>query len=123
MQKKKKFKNVHFTEKIALFYLRLKGYSLIKKNFTVHNGTGAGEIDLIMQKGKTLVFVEVKKRKTYLLAAQAIDINAQLRIVKSSAVFLQQNPKYTSFLIRYDAVLFKDKSFWPKHMKDAWRVL
>lgn len=123
MLKKKKFKNVHITEKIALFYLRLKGYHLIKKNFTVHNGTGAGEIDLIMQKGKTIIFVEVKKRKTYLLAAQSIDINSQLRIVKSSAVFFQQHPKYSSFQVRYDAILFKDKSFVPQHLKDAWRVL
>lgn len=123
MLKKKKFKNVHITEKIALFYLRLKGYHLIEKNFTVHNGTGAGEIDIIMRKGKTIIFVEVKKRKTYLLAAQAIDINTQLRIVKSSAVFFQKHPEYSSFQVRYDAVLFKDKSFWPEHMKSAWRVL
>ena len=123
MLKKKKFKNVHITEKIALFYLRLKGYHLLKKNFTVKNGTGAGEIDLIMRKGKTIVFIEVKKRKTYLLAAQSIDMNNQIRIVKSSAVFLQRYPQYNSYNMRYDAVLFKDKSFWPKHLIDAWRIL
>ncbi len=123
MRKKKKFKNTHFTEKIALFFLRLKGYRLIKKNFTVYNGTGAGEIDLIMQKNKTIVFIEVKKRKTYLLAAQSIDINNQLRVVKSSAVFFQKYPQYSNFQVRYDAVLFKDKSIVPKHLIDAWRVL
>ena len=123
MLKKKKFKNTHITEKIALFYLRLKGYRLLKRNFTVKNGTGAGEIDLIMRKGKTIIFIEVKKRKTYLLAAQSIDMNSQIRIVKSSAVFLQQNPQYNSFQMRYDAVLFKDKSYWPQHLKDAWRIL
>ena len=123
MLKKKKFKNTHITEKIALFYLRLKGYRLLKRNFTVKNGTGAGEIDLIMRKGKTIVFIEVKKRKTYLLAAQSIDMHSQIRIVKSSAVFLQQNPQYNSFQMRYDAVLFKDKSCWPQHLKDAWRIL
>ena len=90
----KKFKNIHITEKIALFYLRCKGYRLLKKNFTVKNGTGAGEIDLIVKKGNTLVFVEVKKRKTYLQAAEAIHMNNQLRIVKSSAVFLKQHPQY-----------------------------
>lgn len=119
----KKFKNVHITEKVALFYLRLKGYHLICKNFTVKNGTGAGEIDLIMRQGKTIIFIEVKKRKTYLLAAQSIDIKNQMRVVKSSAVFFKRYPKYNSFQVRYDAVLFKDKSFWPKHIKGAWRVL
>ena len=120
---KKKFKNTHITEKIALFYLRLKGYRLIEKNFTIKNGTGAGEIDLIMKKGKTIVFVEVKKRKTYILAAQAIDIKNQIRIVKSSGVFFQKYPQYKSFHARYDAVLFQDNSFWPKHLEGAWRIL
>ena len=118
-----KFKNTHITEKIALYYLRLKGYHLICQNFTVKNGTGAGEIDLIMRKGKTIVFVEVKKRKNYLLAAQSIDIKNQMRVVKSSAVFFKKNPKYNSFQVRYDAILFKDKSIVPKHIKGAWRVL
>ena len=119
----KKFKNTHISESIALLYLRCKGYRLLKKNFTVKNGTGAGEIDLIMKKGKTLVFVEVKKRKTYLKAAEAIDMNNQLRLVKSSAVFLKKYPNLQNLNIRYDAILFKDKSCWPKHLKDAWRVL
>lgn len=123
MNKKKKFKNIHITEKIALFYLRLKGYHLIEKNFTVKNGTGAGEIDLIMKKGKTIVFVEVKKRKTYILAAQAIDIQNQVRVVKSSGVFFQKYPQYKSYNARFDAVLFQDNSYWPKHLKSAWRVL
>ncbi len=119
----KKFKNTHISESIALFYLRCKGYRLLKKNFIVKNGTGAGEIDLIMKKGKNLVFIEVKKRKTYLRAAEAIDMNNQLRVVKSSAVFLKKHPNLQNLNVRYDAILFKDKSFWPKHLKDAWRVL
>jgi Holliday junction resolvase-like predicted endonuclease len=74
-----------------------------------------------MSKNTILSFL--RSKKTYLLAAQSIDINSQLRIVKSSAVFFQQHPKYSSFQVRYDAVLFKDKSFIPQHLKDAWRVL
>ncbi len=120
---KKNFKNTHITELIALFYLRCKGYHLLKKNFVVKNGTGAGEIDLVMKRGSTVIFVEVKKRKTYLQAAEAIDMNNQLRVVKSSAVFLKNHPYLNPKNIRYDAVLFKDKSIWPKHLKDAWRVL
>ena len=51
----------HFAETLAIWYLRLKGYHLVARNFIVKRGTGAGEIDLIMTKGKTIIFFEVKK--------------------------------------------------------------
>lgn len=43
-------------EKIALQYLVSIGYRLIEKNFKNYYG----EIDLVVQKGKEMVFVEVK---------------------------------------------------------------
>jgi putative endonuclease len=43
----------------ALAHLRLKGYRLLERNFRA----GRGEIDLIVQRGRILVFVEVKARR------------------------------------------------------------
>lgn len=43
-------------EDIALEYYRHLGYQLVEKNFTIRGG----EIDLILQDKKTLLFVEVK---------------------------------------------------------------
>ena len=48
-------------EDLALSYLQAKGLTLIERNFRVRGGTG-GEIDLVMQDGATLVFVEVRAR-------------------------------------------------------------
>lgn len=48
-------------EDIASEYLKSLGYQIIKKNF--HFGR-AGEIDIICRDGETIVFVEVKLRKT-----------------------------------------------------------
>ena len=45
-------------EKIALDYLKSKGYRLKEKNFYCH----WGEIDLILKKNDKIVFVEVKTR-------------------------------------------------------------
>ena len=45
-------------EKIALEYLKDKGYKLLEKNFYCH----WGEIDLIFKKNDKIIFVEVKTR-------------------------------------------------------------
>lgn len=123
MTTKTNYEAGHFAETIALWYLRLKGYKLIARNFVVKRGTGAGEIDLIMTKGKTIVFFEVKQRKSFTLAAEAVTVKNQMRTVKSSAVFLQRNPQYNTYQMRYDAILFEKGSLWPYHIVDAWRVL
>jgi len=49
-------------ESLAEKYLRSKGYKIIEKNFHKRYS----EIDLICKEGNTLVFVEVKTRKTYI---------------------------------------------------------
>lgn len=123
MRSKTNYESGHFYEIVALWYLRLKGYKLIAHNFVVKRGTGAGEIDLIMIKGKTIVFFEVKQRKTFALAAEAISIKNQMRIIRASAAFLQKKQQYASHQIRYDAILFKKGQFWPHHIINAWRIL
>jgi putative endonuclease len=112
----------HFAEKIALLFLMLKGWMPVQMNFIVGRGTGAGEVDLIMARHKTLIFVEVKYRPTLIQAMEAISVQNQIRVAKSSAVFLQKNPKYKDYQIRYDAVLMAPKR-WPKHLPNAWSIL
>lgn len=112
----------HLYEKWALLSLILKGYMPIGSNVVTGRGTGAGEIDLIMRKGKTLIFIEVKKRKSYVKGLEAITIENQMRVVRASAAFLKRNPIFQSYRIRYDAVICVPWH-WPKHLKDAWRVL
>ncbi len=116
------FQTGKFAEKTACWFLRFKGYRLIERNFKVGRGTGAGEIDLIMRKGKTLVFVEVKARQTLETAAESILLQQRIRTTKASAVFLQKNPQFKNHAVRYDAVLIAPKK-WPKHIQDAWRIL
>ncbi|MBP5343559.1 MAG: YraN family protein [Alphaproteobacteria bacterium] len=121
MKKRTNYKTGHFAEKITALLLICKGYRPIACNFVTGRGTGAGEIDLIMKHGKTLVFVEVKKRKDYITAAEAITQKNQLRTSRASEAFLRRYPQYSNCQIRYDAVLFFPKH-WPVHIKDAWRL-
>lgn len=115
-------KTGHRCEKWAQMLLMLKGYIPVSRNYVTGRGTGAGEVDLIMRKGRLLVFIEVKKRATFEKALHAVTIENQARVIRASAAFLQRNPKFSDFGIRYDAVLFAPKRM-PRHIKDAWRVL
>ena len=112
----------HFAEKIACLYLMMKGWWPVKMNYVVGRGTGAGEVDLILVRGKTLIFVEVKYRPTLVQAMYAITVQNQIRVAKSSAVFLQKNPKYKDYQVRYDAILLAPKK-WPKHLQNAWSLM
>ena len=116
------YKKGHLAEKIACLFLMLKGWWPVRLNFIVGRGTGAGEVDLIMKRGKTLIFVEVKYRSTLIQAMEAIGIQNQIRVAKTSAVFLQQNPRFRDCQIRYDAVLLAPNR-WPKHLPNAWSIL
>ena len=91
-------------------------------NYVVGRGTGAGEVDLIMVRGKTLIFVEVKYRPTERQAMEAISVQNQMRVVRTSAAFLKRYPAYQTYRVRYDAVLMTPRR-WPRHLVDAWRVL
>lgn len=113
------YKAGHRAEKWALFWLRLKGYHLVAKNFVVGRGTGAGEVDLIVRRGKTLVFVEVKKRPDEMTALNAIRPKNQKRIERTSQVFLSRFPKYKDYEIRYDVIMIINGL--PKHLPNAWR--
>ncbi len=74
-------------EELALRHLEKKGYRLVEKNFT----TRLGEIDLIMEKKDTLVFVEVRERKSnaYGTPAETVTTRKQARIAKAALMFVK----------------------------------
>ena len=109
----------HFAEFLAMILLMFKGYFPIARNFSCGQGTGAGEIDLIMRRGKTLVFIEVKKRIDLRTAAFSILSKQRERVRRCAEAFLQQNPQYADFTIRFDAFLVKFP-FSFRHIKNAF---
>lgn len=87
-------------EALAAEYLRKKHYQLIAMNYTCR----FGEIDLIAQNRKYLVFVEVKLRKSdaFARAAEFVDANKQDRIRTTAALWLSQNE--TDLQPRFDVL-------------------
>jgi putative endonuclease len=88
-------------EYLALLFLTLKGYRFVAWRYK----TKLGEIDLIMRRAKTLVFVEVKARSNHADAAHAVHAKNQSRVVRASQLFLLNHPTYQDFQVRFDVVL------------------
>jgi putative endonuclease len=89
-------------EEIALRYFESNGYELVKKNFRYDRA----EIDLVLKHEgtKTLVFVEVKTRKTKTFGEpeESVTEAKQLQLVKSAEGFLMNNTEYNEYEKRFD---------------------
>lgn len=103
-------------ERWAVWRLRLAGYRVVARNFRVPNG----EIDLIVRRGKTLAFVEVKARATYESAAEALQPHQQFRIRNAALAFLARRPDLAELSMRFDVVLVTPGRL-PRHLRDTWR--
>ena len=87
-------------EALAAEYLRKKHYKVVAAGYH----SRFGEIDLIVQDRKYLVFVEVKLRKSsdFARAMEYVDRNKQDKIRITASMYLSQNP--TKLQPRFDIV-------------------
>ncbi len=111
------FTNFRFgllAEYLVMLLYRLRFYSVIghrKRNY-------AGEIDIICQRGKLIVFIEVKARGNE-LDDVLCKANQQNRIRRSAEVFMQRNRKYDGFDMRFDLVVVRPYKM-PQIIQNAW---
>ncbi len=89
-------------EKTAESFLRNHGLKLLQRNFS----SRFGEIDLIMEDEKTVVFVEVKYRKSsqHGSGAEAITLHKQNRISRTAGWYLAKNPHRAEQFCRFDVI-------------------
>ena len=87
-------------EALAAEYLRKKRYSIVAAGYRCR----FGEIDLIVQDRKYLVFVEVKLRKTgdFAKAMEYVDQRKQDKIRITASMYLSQNS--TKLQPRFDVI-------------------
>src|SRR4051794_4676042 len=102
-------------ERWAELALFLKGYRVLERRYK----TRLGEIDLVVRRGGTVCFVEVKRRTSARAGAEAIHAKNQERVGNAAALYLQKHPEYSGLNIRFDAVVIAPRS-WPRHIPRAW---
>jgi len=68
----------------------------------------AGEIDLVIEDGDALVFVEVKKSRTFSGAAERLTAAQMRRIYKSAESYLADAPLGQLSDVRFDVVLVNE---------------
>ncbi len=89
-------------EKVAESFLSGQGLKLLQRNFS----SRLGEIDLIMEDDKTIVFVEVRYRKSsrHGSGAESITAQKQHKISRTAAWYLVKNPHRAAQFCRFDVI-------------------
>ncbi len=85
----------------AASFLQEKGFTILERNYRQK----CGEIDIVAQDGKTLVFVEVKTRKTISFGSpfEAVTRNKQQQIARTAQDYICRK-KLTNSPARFDVV-------------------
>ncbi len=108
-------KRGHRAETVAVFMLRMKGYRLLARRFK----TNQGEIDLIMRRGKTTAFIEVKARPSHDDAIISVSPTQAKRIANAASMWLAKDNFAAQNFCRFDIVTV-NAYLWPKHIKNAF---
>ena len=85
-------------------YLRRKGYRIVAKNVR----SSLGELDLVAEDGQTLVFIEVKARRSgeFGGAIHAVDRQKQRKLARLASQFLAQR-HWMERSCRFDVLLLQ----------------
>ena len=105
-------------EEIAEKFLIKQGYKILERN---RHFSRYCEIDIIALDKDTLVFVEVKTRKSEICGhpLEAITQTKYKNIRTGLSLYLQENPNYKKFRIDAISVLLKPK-LEIKHLKNIY---
>ena len=102
-------------EDCAERYLIAQGLTTLARNVCCKYG----EIDIIMQQGATVVFVEVRarKHKRFQTAAGTVNYHKQQRLIRTASIVIQRMPALQDRPIRFDVVAYDTSS---KNRQAEW---
>ncbi|MFC1712891.1 YraN family protein [Candidatus Poribacteria bacterium] len=110
-------------EKLAAKFLKRKGYKIIQRNYNCK----LGEIDIIAEQDRTIIFVEVKTRRTQEFGPPQNAITAAKRSqISKVALFYIREKKLVDQSCRFDVIgiTFSPESRKPEieHIENAFQL-
>jgi len=109
-------------ETAALAYLEARGLRLLARNASARGG----ELDLVMQDGAALVFVEVRYRGSDAFGggAASVDAGKRRRLVRAAQAYLLRHPRQADAPCRFDVVAASGDPAAPAFdwLRDAFRA-
>lgn len=115
-RRRRAYRHGHLAEIVALLFLALKGYRPLARRYR----TPLGEVDLIVRRGRTIAFAEVKARGVARDALESVDAETERRIVAAADLWLARHPQASGHDLRYDMVVVAPWRL-PRHLPDAFR--
>ena len=93
-------------ERRALWHYRLRGYRVLGTNVWI----GGNELDLVLRRGRQLVFCEVKAKagERYGDPFEMVTAEKQRRLRRAADAWLAANPELAELEPRFDVVAFRD---------------
>jgi putative endonuclease len=104
-------------EAAAALWLQLKGYRILAQRVRMP----ACELDIIARKGRMLVFVEVKSRRTIAAAREAVTPELRRRLEQAAHQWSGRRRDANELLWRFDMMLLAPGRL-PLHVRDVWRA-
>jgi putative endonuclease len=107
----------HWAERVVLALLVFKGYRVVARRYAA----SGGEIDLIVKRGDTVAFVEVKARGLLDDALGAIGARKRERFSCAARAWVTRNTWAAGKTFRADAVFVAPRR-WPRHLVAAFEL-
>ena len=114
-RKRRAYRLGHAAEWAAALWLMAHGYRLLARRYR----TKLGEIDLIVKRGRTVAFIEVKARASLEAAEDAVTAAAERRIRNAADIWLARHPAAQGLTFRFDFLLIAPWRL-PKHVPNAF---
>lgn len=107
-------------EKLALAWLRRRGYRVMATNVT----NAGGELDAVAQDGDTLCFIEIKARASgrFGPAVLAVDADKRRRLARAATAYLAAHPWDGPCRFDVLGMDLADGAFEYTLIEDAFRV-
>ncbi|MCF8258551.1 MAG: YraN family protein [Flavobacteriales bacterium] len=108
-------------EDLAVAYLEAKGYTILATNWR----SGRNELDIVVQQGDTIVFVEVKTRTSSFFGEpfHAVSREKQRRTIVAANAFMEKNGVMLEARFDIISIVMHEDRHRLDHLEEAYYPL